>query len=222
MTSDAIAELAGPEVAPKDGADPDSLVIFAHGYGSNGQDLIGLVPHLQPHLPKTQFLSPNACEPCPMAPGGYQWFPISSLDRTERDTGTYKAAPALDHYVSRQLDRFSVPANRCVLIGFSQGTMLSLHVGLRRQEPVAGILGFSGTLAAPGKLIDEMRSKPPVLLVHGAADEVIPVWLMFEAVGALQAANVPVDKHVSQNVPHSIGPDGLQKGAAFLKRVLGA
>lgn len=219
--STAARTLTGPEVGPKDGSPPDSLVIFAHGYGSNGQDLIGLVPHLQPILPRTQFLSPNAVEPCPMAPGGYQWFPISSLNRAERDAGVYRAAPALDGFIDAQLERFDLPESRLALVGFSQGTMMALHAGLRRPRPVAGILGFSGSLASPQTLVDEIRSRPPVMLVHGAADDVIPVWLMFEAVGALEAAKVPVEKHVSQNVAHSIGPDGLKAGAAFLRRVLG-
>lgn len=212
--------LSGPEVAPKDGSPPDSLVIFAHGYGSNGQDLIGLAAHLQPVLPKTQFLSPNAPEPCAMAPGGYQWFHLSSISREERDQGTVVAAPALDAYIDAQLERFALPPERLVLVGFSQGTMVSLHVGLRRTPPIAGILGFSGSLSAPERLIDEMRARPPVLLVHGAADETVPVWLMFEAYGALQAAKVPVERHVSQNTAHSIAADGLEAGARFLQRLL--
>jgi len=212
--------LSGPEVAPKDGSPPDSLVIFAHGYGSNGQDLISLVPHLQPILPKTQFLSPNAPEPCAMAPGGYQWFHLSSISREERDDGTLSVAPTLDAYIDAQLDRFALPPERLALVGFSQGTMVSLHVGLRRTAPIAGILGFSGSLAAPERLIDEIRTPPPVLLIHGAADETVPVWLMFEAYGALQAAKVPVERHVSQNTAHSIAADGLEAGARFLQRLL--
>jgi len=212
--------LSGPEAGPKDGTAPDSIVIFAHGYGSNGQDLIGLVPHLQPVLPKTQFLSPNAPEACPMAPGGYQWFPLSSISREERDTGTYKAAPALEAYIAQQLARFELPPARLALVGFSQGTMVSLHAGLRYMPQIAGILGFSGSLAAPERLIDEMQARPPVMLVHGAADETVPVWLMFEAFGALQAAKVPVERHVSQNTGHSIAADGLEAGARFLQQAL--
>jgi len=213
--------LSGPEAGPADGSPPDSLMIFAHGFGSNGEDLMGLVPHLQPALPKTQFFSPNAPEPCAMAPGGYQWFPLTSLSREERDTGTQQAAPALDAFIQSQLERFSLPPERLALVGFSQGTMLTLHVGLRRERPPAAIVGFSGTLAAPERLVDEIAARPPVLLIHGAADETVPVWLMFETFGALQAAKVPVERHVSQNTGHAIAQDGLQAATAFLQRSLG-
>jgi len=216
-----IPALSGPEVAPQDGQAPDSLVILCHGYGSNGDDLIGLVPHLQPQLPRTQFLSPHAPQPCPGAPGGYQWFPLTTISREERDAGTRTAAPVLDAYIDASLERFGLPAARLALIGFSQGTMMSLHVGLRRREQLAGILGFSGSLSLPGSLIGEIALRPPVMLVHGANDEVVPVWLMFEAYGALEAANVPVERHVSQNTAHSIAADGLNAGLGFLRRILG-
>ncbi|MFQ5346909.1 MAG: alpha/beta hydrolase, partial [Rhodothalassiaceae bacterium] len=172
--------LSGPERGPADGGAPQSLVIFAHGYGSNGEDLIGLVPHLAPHLPHTQFLSPNAPEPCPGVPGGYQWFPLTTISREERDRGCYQAAPALAHYIETQRERFSLAPDRFALVGFSQGTMMALHVGLRHAPALAGIVGFSGSLAAPGRLLDEIAARPPVLLVHGANDDVVPVWLMFE------------------------------------------
>lgn len=219
MTS--IPSLAGPEVPPAHGGAPDSLVIFAHGYGSNGQDLIGLVPHLQPHLPGTQFIAPDAGEPCPGSPGGRQWFALTTISREERDSGCYRAAPMLGRFIDAQLERFHLAPERLVLVGFSQGTMLALHVGLRRAEKLGGILGFSGSLASPGRLIAEMRSAPPVLLVHGANDEVVPVWLMFEAVGALEAAGVPVERHVSRNTAHSIAADGLACGLDFLRARIG-
>lgn len=212
--------LVGPEAAPRSGKAPTGLVIFAHGYGSNGADLIALAPHLADALPDVQFLSPNAPEPCPGAPGGYQWFPLTSISREERDQGTRAAAATLDQYIDTQLARFSLPPERCALVGFSQGTMMALHVGLRRRKPLAGIVGFSGSLAAPGRLIAEMGPPTPVLLVHGSHDDVVPVWLMFEAYGALEAANIPVERHVSDGVAHSIAPDGLRAAAAFLRKRL--
>ncbi len=209
--------LTGPETAQKEGSAPDSLVIFAHGYGSNGDDLISLSQHFQSALPRTYFVSPNAPEPCPGAPGGYQWFPLTSISREERDAGTKAAAPTLDAYIDAQMERFDLKPSRVALVGFSQGTMMALHVGLRRKAELAGIVGFSGSLSSPGSLQAEMGARTPVILVHGAADEVVPVWLVFEAYGALEALNVPVKRHISQNIAHSIGPDGLQAAIGFLK-----
>ncbi len=212
--------LQGPERAPDGGGAPESLIVFLHGYGSNGDDLIALAEPLARILPRTHFLSPHAIEPCPGAPNGYQWFPLSTLARDERDEGVVRAAPILDRWIDRQLERFALPASRLALVGFSQGTMMALHVGLRRSEPVAGVLGFSGALARISHLMDELRVRPPVQLVHGDQDPVVPFWMMFEAVGALEAMKVPVDWHISRNTPHSIASDGLQEGAGFLKRVL--
>lgn len=216
-----IPTLHGPEAAPLSGGKPDSLVIFAHGYGSNGADLIALAPHLAQALPRAQFLSPNAPEPCPGAPGGYQWFPLTTISREERDAGTRAAAASLDRYIDAQLARFSLTPDRLALVGFSQGAMMALHVGLRRSAALGGIVGFSGSLASPRSLLAEMGPPPPVLLVHGTGDEVVPIWLMFEAFGALEAANIPVERHISQGVAHAIGPDGLKAAADFLKARLG-
>ncbi len=212
--------LQGPERPPAEGGAPDSLVVFLHGYGSNGEDLIALAEPLARLLPRTHFLSPDAVEPCPGAPNGRQWFALSTLARSERDEGVVRAGPVLDRWLDDQLARFGLPASRLALVGFSQGTMMALHVGLRRAEPVAGILGFSGALARIPRLMDELRVRPPVRLVHGDQDPVVPVWMMFEAFGALEALKVPVDWHVSRGTPHSIAPDGLKAGGEFLARVL--
>lgn len=210
--------LEGPVLMPASGI-KKSLVILCHGYGSNGEDLINLAKNLQPDFPDTVFVAPNAPEKSPH-PGGYQWFPITSFSQQERIEGTYNAAPYLDEFIDHCLKKYTVPESKLALVGFSQGTMLSLHVGLRRKNQVAGILGFSGALAAPGTLVAEMKSKPPVYLIHGAMDNVIPFPALFEAVGALEAAGICVEKHISQNTAHGIAQDGLEKGRAFLKRVL--
>ncbi len=213
--------LAGPERPPASGGAPDSLVIFLHGYGSNGDDLIQLAAPFARTLPGAQFLSPHAISPCPGAPGGYQWFPLSTLSREERDRGVAEAGPVVMRYIEEQLARFALAPERCVLVGFSQGTMLALHVGLRFRPQLAGVLGYSGALARIGMLMDEIRARPPVQLVHGDQDPVVPAWMMFEALGALEALRVPVAWHVSRNTPHAIAPDGLEVGAQFLRRVLG-
>lgn len=220
MNTKDLPELTGPVVEPK-GERADSIVILCHGYGSNGQDLISLAPHFQALLPDTAFVSPNAPEQCAGAPGGYQWFPLGSLSKEERLAGTYSAAPVLDKFIDQQLEKYGLEESRLVLLGFSQGTMMSLHVGLRRERQIAGILGYSGALTAPERMIGEMKSKPPVMVVHGDQDNLIPFPAMFETVGALQAAGLKVEHHLSRGVAHSIGPDGLQKGRTFIAKALG-
>jgi phospholipase/carboxylesterase len=210
--------LDGPVLMPTSGK-VKSLVVLSHGYGSNGDDLINLGKTWQPFLPDTVFVAPNAPEKSPH-PGGYQWFPINSFSKEERLEGTYKAAPILEEYIDQCLKEYGVSPDKLALVGFSQGTMLSLHIGLRRKDQIAGILGFSGALAAPEKMIDEMKTKPPIFLIHGAMDNVIPFPAIFEAVGALEAAGINVEKHISQNTAHGIAQDGMEKGGAFLAQVL--
>jgi phospholipase/carboxylesterase len=218
-----IGHIDGPRMPPAAGGKPASLVILLHGYGSNGEDLISLAPYWAKALPHTQFVSPNAPEPVPQAlmgaPGGYQWFPISRLDPREVEQGVARAAGVLEKCIERELERYQIPPERLALVGFSQGTMMALHVGLRRQR-LGAIVGFSGALPAAGKLKDEAKSKPPILLVHGDQDEMIPVAALFQAAEGLAAAGLSAQWHVSYGVPHSIGPDGLQLGGDFLKAAL--
>lgn len=220
MTITDTAGLSGPIIEARSGT-TDSMVILCHGYGSNGDDLVQLAPHWQAILPNTVFISPNAPERCPGSPTGFQWFPLTSMSREERISGTVAAAPSLDAFIDEKLAEYDLTEDRLALVGFSQGTMMSLHVGPRRGKPLAGILGYSGALSGPALLVAEGRSKPPVFLVHGDRDEVIPFPAMFEAVGALEAAGLSVEKHISSGITHSIGPDGLQKGGIFLARVFG-
>jgi phospholipase/carboxylesterase len=212
----------GPRVPPARGGRPDALVILLHGYGSNGADLISLAPYWAEALPGAAFVSPNAIEPVPQAPGGYQWFPISNLDPHLMEQGARAAAQSVDRFIDRELERHGLPPERLALVGFSQGTMMALHVGLRREQQIAGILGFSGVLVGARALKDEMRSKPPILLIHGDRDPTIPIPAMFDSAEALAASGHGAQWHVSYGVPHSIGPDGLELGAAFLAMQLKA
>ena len=211
--------LTGPSLEATSGK-ADSLVIFCHGYGSNGDDLITLGKNWQVILPNTAFISPNAPEESPN-PGGYQWFPKTSFTSEERIKGSYAASACLDEFIDASLKKYSVKPERLALVGFSQGTMMALHVGLRRNKGLAGILGYSGALAAPGNLVKEMKCKVPILLVHGAQDNVIPFPALFEAVGALEAAGLKPEKHISQNTAHGIAQDGMQMGGTFLARIFG-
>lgn len=208
--------LDGPRMPPKRGGKPDSLVIFLHGYGSNGADLISLAPYWADVLPGAAFVSPNAIEPVPMAPGGYQWFPISNLDPHLMEQGAKTAAQSVDRFIDRELEKYGLTPDRLALVGFSQGTMMALHVGLRREQQIGAILGFSGVLVGGRNLKEQLRSKPPVLLIHGDRDPTIPIPAMFDSADALAAADHGAQWHISYGIPHSIGPDGLELGGAFL------
>jgi len=211
--------LDGPRMPPARGGRADALVILLHGYGSNGADLISLAPYWAKALPGASFVSPNALEPVPQAPNGFQWFPISNLDPHLMEQGARNAALSVDRFIDRELEKHGLDESRLVLVGFSQGTMMALYTGLRRAKPVAGILGFSGVLVGR-KLKDEMRSKPPVLLIHGDRDPTIPIAAMFDSAEQLAAADHGAQWHVSYGVPHSIGQDGLDLGGAFLASCL--
>ena len=213
--------LDGPVAAPTSGGTPRSLVIALHGYGSNGEDLIGLAPYWAQTLPDTLFIAPNAPQPCPGAPGGYQWWPLTSLIPDARAAGVRQPAAALNAFIDAQLQRYGLSEDKLALVGFSQGTMMALHVGPRRDRALAGIVGYSGMLADPVALATEVRTKPPVLLVHGDADGVIPVIAMRDADTALQALGFETSTHVSRGLGHSVDQAGIALGARFLSKVLG-
>jgi phospholipase/carboxylesterase len=213
--------LDGPLALPAAGGDARSMVIFLHGYGSNGDDLIGLAPYWRDALPHTVFLSPNAPEACPGAPDGYQWWALGDLSPTARAAGVRQPAAVLNAYIEAQLARFGLAEDRLALVGFSQGTMMALHVGPRREQRLAGIVGFSGMLADPDALAAEARSKPPVLLIHGDADTVLPVSALGAAETTLRAQGFEVTAHISPGLGHGVDAMGLRLGGEFLKRVLG-
>ena len=212
--------LSGPSRPPASGGKPRRLVILLHGLGADGNDLIGLVPYWARLLPDAEFLSPNAPFPCDMAPYGYQWF--SSQDRSPEAVlgGVRAAAPILDAFIDEALEERGLGSSDLALVGFSQGTMMSLFVGLRRAEPVAGIVGFSGRLLAPELLASEVRSRPPILLIHGTEDPVVPHSSLAAAENELKAAGVPVETVSSVGIGHSIDDQGLRRGGQFLKNVL--
>jgi phospholipase/carboxylesterase len=208
-------QLNGPRLPPASGK-ADCLVIFCHGYGADGNDLIGLGQHWQRMMPTAAFVSPHAPERCAMSPMGYQWFGISRLDPAEMARGVSSAAPVLEAFIDAELARLDLDASRFALVGFSQGTMMSLHVGLRRKVSPAAIVGFSGLLAGAERLPAEIVARPPVLLVHGDADEVIPVEALFASAQGLGAAGVQAAWHVSRGIGHGIAPDGLDLAGQFL------
>lgn len=209
--------LTGPKRAAASGT-ADSLVILLHGYGADGNDLIGLAEPLAPHLPNTRFVAPNAPEACLNNPAGYQWFPIPHMDGTPEVEAAVRAgrSTALLNAYLDEIAGQGIGPDRTILLGFSQGTMMALQVAFRRAAPFAGIVGFSGRLLRPESLAAEIVSKPPVLLVHGDEDPVVPFAFLDEAARTLEACSVPIASHVSKGVGHGIAPDGLGEALKFM------
>ncbi len=214
-------KLDGPSHPPLSGGKPENLIVFLHGYGSNGDDLISLAPYLAPAVPEAEFLSPNAPFPCEINPfGGYQWFGLEERSAENRLKGAREAEPILNAFLDEALAARGLTEADLALVGFSQGTMMALHVGLRRANPLAGIVGYSGLLVAPELLGTELKSKPPVLLVHGMADEVLPFPAMGEAENALKAHGIQVYAEGRPGLPHSIDQRGLELGASMLHQLM--
>lgn len=221
-----MAELDGPRIEPRSGT-AKQLVVFLHGYGADGNDLIEIGRAWAALLPDAAFVSPHAPRPCGQAPTGREWFPLTMRDPGERWTGVNAAAPALDAFLDAELQRRQLPPSALVLVGFSQGTMMALHAGLRRAVPPAAIVGFSGMLVVPenvdpDKFAAEIVAKPPVLLIHGDQDELIPVQALLHAAQGLGALEVPVEWHISPGISHGIDQEGLRHGGEFLSRFLNA
>ncbi|MDE3028952.1 MAG: dienelactone hydrolase family protein [Paracoccaceae bacterium] len=200
-----------------------SMVVFLHGYGADGADLLGLPDPLGPHLPDTVFIAPNAPDRCTGNPFGYQWFPIPWIDGStpaEAEAGMVTAAADLNAFLDARMAEEGVTPDAVALVGFSQGTMMSLYVAPRRAAALAGVVGFSGRLIAPERLAAEITARPPMLLIHGDRDEVVPPHSLPEAADALTKAGIEVFTHVSRGTAHGIAQDGLSKALGFLMKVL--
>ncbi len=209
--------LSGPSQKPASGGKPRQLVILLHGLGADGNDLIGLAPVWARILPDAEFVAPNAPFPCDMSPYGYQWFSIQDRSFDAVLGGVRAAAPMLDAFIDDALESRGLADKDVALVGFSQGTMMSLYVGYRRAQPIAGILGYSGRLIGSETLAEEIRAKPRTLLIHGDADPIVPFASLAMAETALKALGVPVETVARPGLAHGIDEDGLKHGARFLK-----
>ena len=217
-----IPNLSGPTLAPLAPASkqaPKQIVMLLHGVGADGNDLIGLAPHYQQVLPDALFVSPDAPFPYDMAPFGRQWFGLQDRSEPARLKGTQSTAPILDHFIDSTLAEYGLSDDKLALVGFSQGTMMALYVGLRREKPLAGIVAQSGILIGPELLADEIKSRPPVLLIHGDVDAVVPFDYMGKAHEALQANGVDVTAHARPGLGHGIDPEGIALTQQFLAKV---
>ncbi len=222
MADQEYPQLSGPSFGPLDGGDARQLVILLHGVGADGNDLIGLAPHWARQLPAALFLSPDGPAPCDMAPFGRQWFSLADRTPEVVSAGIKGAGPVLTRFIDQALARLGLDDGALALVGFSQGTMMALHVALTRARPVAALVGYSGALAGPETAAGAFRSRPPVLLVHGDADEVVPVELHHDTVEMLRAGGVAVSAHVRPGLGHGIDDEGLGLGGAFLATALAA
>lgn len=211
-----MSELTYLEKAPASGNAPDQLVVMVHGYGADGRDLIDLADLFAPHLPDAHFIAPNAPDPCEIAPFGRQWFSLTDDTMNQRWLGVSAAAPMLDAFIDAQLDRFDLTETSLALVGFSQGTMMALHVGLRRGMTPAGLLGYSGMLVGADNLPREIRSWPPVRLIHGTLDSVVPVDASRQALQVLERESVSVDLLERPGLDHGIDAEGVRHGTEFL------
>ena len=210
--------LKGPELAPASGS-VKRLVIFLHGVGADGNDLLSLAPMLG--LPDTQFVSPNAPFEFDMAPFGYQWFSLMDRSPAKMLAGIQAAAPLLNGYIDALLARFALKPSQVALVGFSQGTMTALYTAYRRAEPLAGIVAFSGAMLGADTFAADVKSKPPVCLIHGEEDEVVPFGAMAHAQDALTAAGVPLAAHARPGLGHGIDEEAIDIASAFLKQCFG-
>jgi phospholipase/carboxylesterase len=210
--------LDGPRVNPR--GTPQSLVVLLHGFGANGDDLIPLAREWQPHMPSAAFVSPNAPQQIPEYAGGLQWFPLAFRDPDAYWRGVNAAAPALDAFIDAELARLGLGAERLALVGFSQGCMMALHTGLRRSVAPAAIVGLSGRIIGEEHLQQEARCSPPILLMHGEADDLIPVEAMHHTREALAQAGFAVEWHVRPGLGHGIDMETIAVSGDFLARHL--
>lgn len=206
---------------PKSGGAPKRLVVLLHGLGANGQDLLSLAPYWEHALPDTLFAAPDAPFPCDMAPVGFQWFSLQDWSDAAMRRGVEEAAPLLQAYLDQLLDAHNLGDKDLALVGFSQGTMMSLYTGPRRAHKIAGILGYSGRLIGAEGLAGAVIQKPPIHLIHGEADPIVPVSAYAQAFEKLQENGFDVTGHTTPGLPHGIDQEGIENGLTFLRRILG-
>jgi phospholipase/carboxylesterase len=209
-------------MSPRAGGPPRQLIVLLHGVGADGNDLIALAPALAESLPDVAFVAPDAPEPCDMAPFGHQWFSLRDRRPEALLLGVQTVAPVVDAFLDAELERYRLADHQLALVGFSQGAMTALYVAPRRRRAIAGVLGFSGALLGGERLAAEAQSRPPVYLVHGDADEVVPVQATYAAVAGLQAAGIPVQWSIRRGLPHGIDPESVAHGGAFLATAFAA
>ncbi len=214
--------LSGPTFGPASGGVPKQLIILLHGLGADGADLIDLAPAVAQVLPDAVFNASNAPQRCDMSPYGFQWFSLQDRTPAAMFAGSTQAEAGLDAFVTEQQAKYGLSDAQTALVGFSQGSMMALHVGLRRSSLLAGVVGFSGALLGSEALPGQIKSKPPVCLIHGEQDMIVPFVALGLAETALKAAGVPLEVHTRPMLGHGIDPEGLEACVRFLLKAFGA
>lgn len=215
-----VPTLSGPEFGPTSGSKPEQLVILCHGLGADGNDLISLAPYYAQVLPNAKFISPNAPFKCDMSPFGYQWFSLQERSEDAMLRGVQNAKPILDAFIDQQLLKYDLKENNMVLIGFSQGTMVSLFTVPRRKIAVAGLIGYAGRLIGKDLLGQEIRCRPPMIMINGDQDELVPSTVQSLAVETLRSAGVEIKGHILPGLGHSIDETGIRIAQDFLSSIL--
>lgn len=216
-----IPAISGPTKEPPAGGKPQQLVIILHGWGADGANLIDIASLMAPALPHAKFIAPNGPYPCEVNPMGYQWFSLLDRNPVHMLAGARQAEAVVNQFIDAQLQVLGLTERQLALVGFSQGTMTALHTALRREKPPACLVGFSGALIGAEVLESEITSRPPVCLIHGDMDDVVPFGAMRLAQNALEENHVPVETHARPRIGHSIDMKGVEIATAFLKRHLG-
>lgn len=214
-------KLSGPMLAPTSGT-TKKLMVLLHGYGSDGNDLISLGTFWRDRLADTMFVAPNAPQPCDINPAGYQWFPVDGNDlATSWRNGAASAGPVIKQFLQDLWAETGLEAKDTLLVGFSQGAMMALDVGLSIDETLMGIIAFSGGLVAPEEVGELVKSRPPVCLLHGAEDDIVPVRMSVVSSEALKKQGLDVTIHISPGAGHMIAPDGIEIANEFIAKVGG-
>ncbi len=211
------SKLSGPFKLPLKSGKPDKLVVFLHGVGSDGYDLLGLADEFTEVLPNAIFLSPNAPFSYEAYPMGYQWFSLNDYSEDKLYQGIQIALPILKEYIDENLAKYKLEYKDLVLIGFSQGTMMALQLAPRLEESCFAVIGFSGALVKPSALAMEIKSRPKIFLAHGDVDQVVPISQHRFSVKALKNMQIPVEEHIIKDLGHSISLESIELAKKFLK-----
>jgi|TARA_Y100000310_G_scaffold292572_1_gene321420 phospholipase/carboxylesterase len=212
-------ENLGFEFEPLSGS-ADSLCVMIHGYGADGSDMIAVAAEMSVFLPNTHFMAPNGPEPCPTAPGYYQWYSFGS-GREGADQGAATVAPLINRYADIQLERLGLEDSRLIMFGFSQGGGIIIEAALRRARTCAALLCFTSAIRNRDKLADEITARPPTMLIHGELDDVVPIRHVINTAEILEEHGISVRYHICPGIGHTLNEEGAYMGAMFIAEMLG-